>query len=94
LEPSFAGIMFASSCTKSTGTSFQPHIHVGGFFLLAETVGIKIRVMVLKPTFNNISVTVNSFNFVGTNFRGLRKKAFCGIVKFVDCQLQKIKKRF
>ena len=35
--------------------------------------------------------TVNSFNFVGTNFRGLGKKAFRGIVKFVDCRLQKKK---
>ena len=37
---------------------------------------------------------MNSFNFVGTNFRGLGKKAFRGIVKFVDCRLQKIKKSF
>ena len=38
-----------------------------------------------------IAFTVNSFNFVGTNFRGLGKKAFRGIVKFVDCRLQKKK---
>ena len=39
-------------------------------------------------------ITVNSFNFVGTNFRVLGKKAFRGIVKFVDCRLQKINKKF
>jgi hypothetical protein len=38
--------------------------------------------------------TVNSFNFIGTNFRGLGKKTFRGIVKFVDCRLQKLKKGF
>jgi hypothetical protein len=39
------------------------------------------------------SFTVNSFNFASTNFRGLGKKAFRGIVKFMDCRLQKIKKK-
>ena len=33
-------------------------------------------------------ITVNSFNFVVTNFRGLGKKAFRGIVKFVDCHFK------
>jgi hypothetical protein len=37
---------------------------------------------------------LNSFNFVGTNFCGLGKKRFRGIVKFVDCRLQKLKKKF
>ena len=43
---------------------------------------------------NSKSFTVNSFNFAGTNFRGLGKKAFRGIGKFMYCRLQKVKKKF